>query len=302
MARHLSKSIVPALLAVSLSCGDDADSASGFAAAYCDLIQPCCAMAKLRTDGQQCRLLFGAFGGQSTYNKQAGEACLAEARAAAGMPGFCEGIESDEPSACDQVFSSGGSKQPGEACKESDECAPSTEGSVECQSSFGIGGAEIRKCQVVVKGKEGDKPCVGTQEGNFTSGNVNLDDVPARGYLCYVRDGLRCDSTSDTCVKLKAVGEACLGNSECQRTAYCEGTMDRCTQRKAVGGACMPSFVNEECAAGAWCSEATNMCAAQVDIGAACSEDDECKSSNCVNGKCDRGFGDIGLAFICGAK
>ena len=86
MPRLIYKSLLPALLALSLSCGDDADSASGFAAAYCDLIKPCCAMAKLRTDGQQCQLLFGAFGGQSSYNKQAGEACLAEARAAAASP------------------------------------------------------------------------------------------------------------------------------------------------------------------------------------------------------------------------
>ena len=290
-------------LAPALSCGGDADSASGFAAAYCDLIKPCCAMANLRTDGQQCQLLFGAFGGQASYNKEAGETCLAEARAAASRPDFCQNIESSEPSACDQVFGSTGKKQPGEACSDDDECAPSSEGSVQCESNFGTGGAEVRKCQVVVKGKEGDKPCVGTKEGNFTSGNVNLDDVPAKGYLCHVSDGLRCDSTTDTCVKLKVTGEACQGNSDCVRTAYCEGTMDKCTDRKAIGAACTPSFSNDECVAGGWCKAPANMCAAQVADGAACTEDDECKSGNCLNGKCDKGgLGDIGLAFICGAN
>ena len=302
MPRLVCNILLPALLSLSLSCGDDADSASGFAAAYCDLIKPCCAMANLRTDGKQCQLLFGAFGGQSSYNKQAGEACLAEARAAAGTATFCQMLDDNEPSACDNVFGSPGKKQPGEACTDDDECAPSTEGSVACESNFGAGGAEVRKCQVVVKGKEGDKPCVGTKEGNFTSGNVNLDDVPARGYLCHVTDGLRCDSTTDTCVKLKAIGEACQGNSDCLRTAFCEGTMDRCTERRAIGATCMPSFANEECVTGGWCSETTRMCAAQVADGGACTEDDECKSGNCVNGKCDRGLGDLGLAFICGAN
>jgi hypothetical protein len=116
MPSLIYKPLLLALLLPSLSCGDDADSASGFAAAYCDLIQPCCAMASLRTDGQQCQLLFGAFGGQSSYNTQAGEACLSEARAAAARPDFCQSIESDDPSACDNVFSSPGKKQPGEAC------------------------------------------------------------------------------------------------------------------------------------------------------------------------------------------
>jgi hypothetical protein len=308
MPKLICNRVLPAaLLALALapgpSCGGDADSASGFAAAYCDLIKPCCAMAKLRTDGKQCQLLFGAFGGQASYNKEAGETCLAEARAAAGRTDFCTMVESNEPSACDRVFSSGGKKQPGEACTDDDECAPSSEGSVECQSSFGVGGAEVRKCQLVVKGKEGDKPCVGTKEGNATFGNVNLDDVPAKGYLCHVADGLRCDSTTDTCVKLKAAGEACLGDNDCVRTAFCESTMDKCTNRKAVGAACMPSFNNQECVAGGWCSETTRMCAAQVADGGACTEDDECTSGNCVNDKCDKGFGgELGLALICGAN
>jgi hypothetical protein len=299
----LSVLLLSLSLAPALSCGGDADSASGFAAAYCDLIKPCCAMANLRTDGQQCQLLFGAFGGQASYNKEAGETCLAEARAAAGRPDFCQNLDSSEPSACDRVFGSTGKKQPGETCTDDDECAPSSEGEVQCESNFGTGGAEVRKCQLVVKGKEGDKPCVGTKEGNFTSGNVNLDDVPAKGYLCHVSDGLRCDSTTDTCVKLKVTGEACQGNNDCVRTAYCEGAMDRCTDRKAIGAACTPSFSNDECVAGGWCKAPANMCAAQVADGAACTEDDECKSGNCLNGKCDKGgLGDIGLAFICGAN
>jgi hypothetical protein len=301
MPRLIYKPLLPALVALSLSCGDDADSASGFAAAYCDLIKPCCAMAKLRTDGQQCQLLFGAFGGQSSYNKQAGEACLSEARAAAARPDFCQGIENNEPSACDNVFRSPGKKQPGEACTEDNDCAPSSEGSVQCQGSFATG-AQVSKCMVVVKGKDGDKPCVGTRDGNSTFSNIGMDDIPAKGYLCHVADGLRCNTTTDTCVKLKVVGEACVGDDECVRTSFCDDAQRKCTERKPIGGVCTPSFNNQECVAGAWCSDVRMMCAAQVDNGGACTDSEECKSDNCVNDKCEPGLGDLGLAFICGAS
>jgi hypothetical protein len=298
----LSVLLLSFALAPGLSCGDDADSASGFAAAYCDLIKPCCAMAKLRTDGQQCQVVFGAFGGQANYNKQAGETCLAETRAAAGRTDFCQTLDNDEPSSCDRVFSSSGKKQPGEDCSSPDDCAPSSEGPVECESNFAVGGSQIRKCQLQVKGKEGDKPCVGTKDGNSTFSNLNLEDVPAKGYVCNVSDGLRCDDDNDTCVKLKAAGEECHGDLECVRTAYCEVATDKCTDRKAIGAMCTPSFSNEECVAGGWCSETTRMCAVQVDLGATCTDDVECKSLNCVNSKCDKGLGsDIGLALVCGA-
>jgi hypothetical protein len=285
------------------SCGDDADSASGFASAYCDLLKPCCAMANLSTDGKQCQLLFGAFGGQARYDKAAGEACLAETRAIAGSADFCTtGL--DVP-ACDRVFVSGGKKQPGETCTDDEDCAPSSEGEVTCDLMFGTGGAQIRKCQVQVKGKEGDKPCVATKDGNVTSGNVSLDDIPPRGYVCHVADGLRCDSITDSCVKLKLSGEACSGaDSECVRTAYCDDDQmpARCADRKVVGASCTPSF-DSGCAAGAWCSDSTRMCAAQVALGAACTQSGQCLSGNCVNGKCARsGLEDFALSFICGSK
>ena len=304
MPKLLSVCALTVLAVSGLSCGDDADSASGFASAYCDLLKPCCAMANLRTDGKQCQLLFGAFGGQASYNKQAGMACLAEARAAAGSPDFCKNMDSGQPSACDNVFgTSGGTKQPGDSCTDDDECAASSEGTVECNSSFGAGGTQTRKCQLQVRGKDGDKPCVGTKDGNFTSGNVGLDDVPARGYMCHVADGLRCDSTTDTCVKLKVAGEACTGTSDCIRTGYCDSSQRKCADRKPVGAACTPSFSNTECIDGAWCSDGARMCAMQLADGAACTEDDECRSGSCVNDKCDKSTtGDFGLAFICGAN
>src|SRR5687767_11398509 len=104
MRRLLSVPAVAFLLLGIQSCGDDG-SASGFAAAYCDLLKPCCEKANLRTDGKQCQLLFGAFGGEASYNKEAGETCLAETRAAAGQATFCQDPDEGGSGACDRVFS-----------------------------------------------------------------------------------------------------------------------------------------------------------------------------------------------------
>jgi len=288
-------------LAAGLTCGDD-DSAGGFAAAYCDLLKPCCAMANLRTDGKQCQLFFGAFVGGAKFNTEAGDACLAATRALSSRPDFCKNLDAPETAACEKVFEQpGGSKQPGETCTDAFECAKSTEGEVDCETEFGPGGAQVRKCQLAIRGKEGDKPCVGTKEEDFTSRNLSLDDVPARGYLCDTADGLRCDTTNHTCVKLKPAGEPCTSSStECVRTAYCDTAADRCTDRKSPGAACTSaSFSNEECAAGNWCGPA-RICAAQVANGAACTAMQECQSENCLNMKCEPNS-DLGLAFVCGA-
>jgi hypothetical protein len=304
MREVLGKGVVLGLLAMGgLSCGDGAESASAFVNSYCELLQPCCAMAGLRSDGQQCRAFLGAFASPSAYDKQAGSACLAELRAAAGKPGFCQMSDAFEPAACDGVFgeTGGGSKQPGEACTDDDECARSSEGKVECQTAF-AGSTQIRKCQVQIKGKAGDMPCVGTVDGNTTFLNTGSDVAP-RGYLCNLADGLRCDTATDACVALKAVGEACTGSSssECVLTAYCDSVQRKCAERKPAGGMCMQSFSRPQCGEGLYCSTAMT-CSAQAADGAACTGDDQCRSDSCVNSKCEAGGGDFGQALLCGAK
>jgi hypothetical protein len=288
-----------------MSCGDGAGSASAFVQSYCDILKPCCAMAGLRSDGVSCNALLGAFASPSAYNKEAGSACLAGLRAAASKPDFCQTFGDSEPESCGDAFGNGpaGNKQPGEACEDDGDCARSSEGKVECQTTF-VNSATVSKCQIRIKGKAGDQPCVGTVEGNVTSGNSGLEPPP-RGYLCYISDGLRCDSTTDACVALKPVGEACTSSvaDECVTSAYCDTTLRKCTERKQTGAMCTSSFSNPQCADGLYCSTTNRTCAAALADGAACTQNEQCKSTDCVNGSCGRdGGGDFGLTFICGSK
>jgi hypothetical protein len=296
------------LVGLGLSCGDSggAGSQEAFVASYCDLFTPCCAKAGLRSDGQQCKLFLGAFAPQGTYDKQAGEACLAEVKAASAKADFCDDTETAS-AACDKVFGDpSGSKKPGETCESDTDCAASSEGKVDCASSFS-GTAQVRKCQVQVRGKAGDQPCVGTVEGSSTFSNVALDDVPAKGYLCHDKDGLRCDSKSNSCVAYKAVGEACTSNGfdrDCVSAAYCDTVQKKCAERKVAGAACTDSgsFSQHECTMGNYCSEAKT-CMAQAAEGGACTSDTQCVSKDCVNNKCGpKGASDFGLALICGTK
>jgi hypothetical protein len=300
----LQRLVVVVVMVSFLSCGGgDAATPSSFISKYCELFSPCCQMAGLPTDGNQCRTFLGAFTAAGDYDRSAGEACLADLSAMSGKADFCAaGGNSD---ACDRVFNGGGggSKKPGEACTEDSDCAPSSEGKVECQSRT-VMGMEKRICQVQIRGKEGDTPCVGTVDGNITSFSYSGTsmDIPSRGFLCYMSDGLRCDSTAGACVKLKAAGEMCSGSSiECVKTTYCDFTMRKCLDRKPAGAPCASST---ECADGNACGSASpRVCVAQLADGAACTQSAQCRSGQCVNGKCDKtGSTDFGLALLCGSK
>jgi hypothetical protein len=292
----------PALVgALFVSCGGGAGGGGGgasstaeFIASYCDLIAPCCSMAGLKGDGQQCRVLLSAFT-PGMYNPSAGESCLSSLRAATGRADFCSDLGG---AACDDAFpDSSGTKKPGETCTQDDDCASSSEGKVRCQR-LSTGGAEIRKCQLQVAGKEADQPCVGNIDGNVTTFVfAGGSDIPSRAYLCRVADGLYCDRTTQACTRFKAIGAACAGTNECGSSGVCDGSR-KCVARKNVGEACT---LGSECVAGAFCQATSMTCAAGLASGAACSVANECKSSSCVNGKCE---GDVppnfGLALLCG--
>jgi hypothetical protein len=291
------------------SCGDGggAGSADAFVGSYCDLFTPCCAKASLRSDGQSCRALLGALAPVGSYDKQKGEACLAEMKAAAARSDFCDSSSSSTPAVCDQVFNnSGGTKQPGETCDEDSDCAASAEGKVECMSNFSAG-AQVRKCQVQLHGKLGDTPCGGTVKGKSTyyEGSAGAD-VPSKVVLCYDVDGLRCDGSPKACIAYKAVGEACLSNGtfgDCVATAYCDSAQHKCAARKPTGAACGGASASSqyECVMGNYCTTA-GMCAAQLALDAACTTDNQCLTDNCVNGSCKANGGDFGLALLCGTK
>jgi len=296
--------VLPALT-LGLSCGGGAGTAGAFVDQYCELFTPCCQMANLPSDGSQCRAFLGAFTAASNYDRAAGEACLNDIRAASSKPDFCQSGSNSGSTACNQVFEggNGGTAKPGESCTQDSDCAPSSEGKVDCRSRF-VSGSETRKCQVQIRGTEGSTPCVGTVDGNITSyySTGTSTDIPSRGYLCYVSDSLRCDNTSGACVRIKAAGEMCSGGSnECVKTAFCDTTMRLCVERKPAGSPCTS---NTQCAAGTSCSSVTpRTCVPLLADGSACTQSGQCKSSNCVNGACAKSGGsDLGLALICGSR
>ncbi|MDX2020971.1 MAG: hypothetical protein SF187_12090 [Deltaproteobacteria bacterium] len=291
------------MLLLQTSCGGgDASTASEFASSYCGLLKPCCAMAGLATDGKQCEAFIGFF--STGYNADKGRACLDELRANSQKSDFCD-LNPTSSATCDGVFTSAsGKKKPGETCEDDDECAASAEGEVDCATEF-VNNARIQKCQVQVRGKEGDGPCTGTVDGSLTSfGGAESTDVPAKAFLCYVADGLSCSSKTGVCTKIQPIGGACQSSFQsyqCVDEAYCDTTKMMCVAKLAVGAPC--SFVST-CVDAAYCDEATDVCVARRANAAACDNDDQCLSDNCVNGKCatDTSVSDFGLSFVCGEK
>lgn len=290
------------VLLLQANCGGgDASTASEFATSYCDLMKPCCAMAGLPSNGQQCQAFFGFFG--SGYNADKGKACLEEMRAASQKSDFCEFAGGDDSVTCDSVFtSSSGKTQPGQACEDDSDCAPSKEGEVECATVF-VNNAQVRKCQVQIRGTEGDAPCTGTKEKNFTlGGGASTTDVPPKGYICHVADGLSCSSKTGKCTKIQPVGGACestFSSYACVDAAFCDSSKMMCVAKQAVGATCS---LNGNCVDTAYCEDSSDTCVAKRADGAACSEDEQCLSDDCVNSKCEKDTNsNFGLAFICGS-
>lgn len=280
-------------------CGGS--SASSFVSEYCDLVAPCCKAEGLKTDGKQCRALYGALSGAASYDAEAGDECLAQVRAAKDQADFCS--VGFSPVACDRAFEArpSGSRKPGETCDQTRDCAGSAEGSVECETNF-VGDVNIRKCQVQIIGKAGDGPCLATVDGRFTSYvSSSSNDVLARGYLCRVADGLHCEEDRG-CVVISGIGGSCTSDFDpyaCTADGRCDTKIGKCVARTAQGAPCEPSA--DQCVAKNYCDSASMTCKPTLAVGAACTDSDECSSSNCVNSKCDNdGLTDFGLDFVCG--
>ena len=288
------------VLAIGCSSGTSSSERDDFIAQVCQRYMPCCAAAGKPSDGSACRSFLGAFAGQ-TYDAAAGKACLGELDAQKSSPSFCDGnfTSKSTPSCGKALSSTGGTKKPGETCESDSECAPSSEGDVNCQSLYLSGGSSIRKCQVLVAGKAGDTPCVGTVDGNVTSYETSGDtDVLPKAFLCDVANGVRCDSTRK-CVAIPKLGEACdgFGSNTCTKDAYCDSTAKKCVARVAIGAAC--DTFSSNCVSGAYCDSTSKQCTKALADGAPCSSSTPCASHSCVNGKCG-GSIDLGTAFLCG--
>jgi len=284
------------VLAACSSSSSSSTTAGSFASDYCAAYAPCCAEAGLPTDGNQCRAFIGAFAANG-IDQAAADQCLKDINANKGKPDFCSNGLS--PSSCSNVLKLGGSSgtvPPGGTCSSQSDCAPSTEGKTTCASLY-KSGMTIKKCQVMVVGKEGDSPCVATIDGNLTSYSFSATatDIPPKGYSCDVASGIRCDSNTGKCTALGKVGDPCSYDS-CAKDLYCpSGASPVCTARKSVGESCMSS---SDCVTTAYCDATTNKCDAKTATGGACTMSDKCAGGSCVNGKC--ASGGLTLSLFCG--
>jgi hypothetical protein len=156
---------------------------------------------------------------------------------------------------------------------------------------------------VLIVGKAGDSPCLGTKSGNVTSYDFQpgQTDIVSRGYICDTADGVYCDSKTQLCTALSPIGGPCTTSfgSQCVSGAYCDTTQDKCAAQIADGAACDSGIQN--CVLSDWCDPTTKVCAARLAQGALCTDSRSCSSGNCVNGKCSAS-NDLGLAFVCGGN
>jgi hypothetical protein len=177
----------------------------------------------------------------------------------------------------------------------SSDCAPSSEGNVDCTSSFSGGSFSDRFCQVRARGAEGGA-CVGEVQGGttITSGAGDAPSVT----VCYEADGLYCDLSSKTCKAYSDPGGPCSGGQGCKEGAYCAESI--CTAQVPAGGDC--SLDSDACDATSYCSFPDSLCTSRLENGSACESYEECLSDNCgSDGVCESAgsLGNLGLLFLC---
>lgn len=264
-----------------------------FVADFCSIVVDCCDKALgTAVTPEQCRENVLAFDTAAIEDEQSRTDCIAQLRAAVTkyQSNFCANYGRADIPACPDVrrVANKGKSKPGEPCSRAEDCAPSHEGPVQCSN----GG-----CQLLRRGKAGDKPCGITDEGTF---EASTGIVPGPTvFVCNVQeDNLYCDPNTNTCTELKAVGAECEESEECVRTAYCNESSKKCQTKKASESACEDS---SECQTPFHCEE--GFCRHDVDDGEDCTDDAMCKSNSCQDGKCGPSAPkDARLEPVCKAK
>jgi hypothetical protein len=206
---------------------------------YCALLAPCCAAAGRPDGAATCRATLVP-PSPPPYRPDMAASCLTLLRAAADTPTFCTAGVAAAAATCARVFSAVvASQRLGEPCPDTAHCLLSPQGPVTCAGPMGMG-----RCQVALRGREGDGPCVATVGGPLVVPGGDLVGTSAKGYQCHVTDGLYCDDATAACARSKPAGAACTSFGECGPTHYCEDGSGRCTPRKREGAPCA---VDEEC-------------------------------------------------------
>ncbi len=239
------------------SSAPDADSfLSQYADLLCSGLATCCESAGFAFSAAACRSFLSLADAQQSladvsYDRQAAERCLDRLKSSA------EACLPNEETICDSVFL--GNAKPGDVCTQDTECAPSSHGSVTCDTPNFT--SEDSICLVDVRAGLGE-PCVKTcfESDSLWACSYEPTGDPPPDFEqgeCYRNDGLTCDATSLRCVETRALGEPCVDSNECGANASCDSV---CVAGAGEGEPC--SDVGG-CAPGTLCNEGT--CAPEAD-------------------------------------
>lgn len=277
------------------------DFVTAYAHALCDDLARCCADNAIGFDLNAC--LAVAIGraqssyvnpGKSaglTYDPAAAGECVARTRKATQACAWTTEDARIGNYSCSKVYV--GTKKPGEACEEQNDCASSPEGIVTCTPwsiPTGDGGrVEGQQCTLLRRAASRGDSC-----------DYSGPDHPSALADCFTPEGdaLLCDATTKTCQPPAPIGATCSYGSYCTDDAYCTATSSSapglCARKLGVGQACAD---NTQCEPQLWC-DTSEVCAARKPPGAACEYSAECASRYCSKSKCLSNA--VGLPDRCG--
>ena len=271
----------------------DPSTLDGFFAALCASEAPCCVEGGFSADPAECLSFFRSLQVDVTYDAAKGADCVEWLRASTRDYTICLGTQTPPASCDDALVAPQGERLPGDTCSTPADCAPSTEGEVDCHLEL-LSSTTTMKCQLQIRGKAADAPCLGTRDDTGTSGLVFEGGAPARGYICNLADGLYCDGTA--CAPTSPVGGPCDETHLCDNASYCDFGAGACVARRALTAPC---DADGQCLKSLYCNPENDACATRLATGAACTDSAQCASSICSNGSCYADDAGLGLDLIC---
>jgi hypothetical protein len=189
----------------------------------------------------------------------------------------------DWPESCDRMLV--GLVEENQNCEDDDECKPG----LECYEG------------VCTRMPVDGQPCLDAtscaddhfcgEDGLCHQERGAGQDCPEGDMAC--RDDLYCDPRDDTCRDPIGAGQDCAhAEYACVEDHYCSEVERKCTPDPGEGQDC--SDPHAYCRDGLYC-DAGGTCRDLLDGGADCTEDKQCKSDDCSEGKC---VGDSDCPFL----
>ena len=248
-----SHAVVTSFVVTSVACGSGAPSLNAdgggtwrptpadeaFIDSYCTLSDACCTASNETPPQGNCQRKLEQQG--LSRDESLRSACLTEIRQLA-EPASClpEQGALDDP--CMRiVYEPSGPLQPGQHCTRNADCTGSANTLTVCSIATT---PEMRICIRASRGTPGDHPCLGSlfEMGSYDLGpiTVNATSPPlASGFICPYRAGVRCDSSSQTCVSTLPAGQPCTdARAICDVTSYCDTSVGSCAPRLSPGSSC----------------------------------------------------------------